>query len=160
MKLRASDRRGNLPGSSSDAKLGTEVSRLEREHPRYAHEAAITFHALEREIAGRSRNVSRGGLCAELDEELPVGTSIEIDLQLVFGDDRHSEPLRLPARIAWCTAIDDHHQVGVQFLPMHEETAADLMMFLRYLDGRGALQPLAPEAPGAAPRASIDERFG
>jgi len=161
VKLRAPERRDRLPGSSSDAKLGAQVSRPEREHPRYAHEAAITFHALEREIAGRSRNVSRGGLCAELDEEIPAGTSIEIDLQLVFGDDRHSEPLRLPARIAWCTAIDEHYQVGVQFLAVHEETAADLMMFLRYLDGRGALQPVAPEAsPGSAPPASIDERFG
>jgi hypothetical protein len=150
-----------LLASSRDAKLVRQVSRPEREHPRYAHEAAITFHALDREIAGRSRNVSRGGLCAEVAEAIPAGTSIEIDLQLVFGEDRHSEPLRLPARIAWCTAIDDHHQVGVQFLPMHEETAADLMMFLRYLDGRGALQPVAPEAaPEASPPGSIDERFG
>jgi len=137
------------------------VSRQEREHPRYAHEAAITFHALDRAIAGRSRNVSRGGLCAELAEEIPAGTSIEIDLQLVFGEDQHSEPLRLPARIAWCTAIDDHHQVGVQFLAMHDETVADLMMFLRYLDGRGALQPVAPEvSPTASTGTSIDERFG
>jgi hypothetical protein len=127
------------------------VSRQEREHPRYAHEAAITFHAMDRAIAGRSRNVSRGGLCAALSEEIPVGTSIEIDLQLVFDEDRHSEPLRLPARIVWCTAIDDHYQVGVQFLPLHEETAADLLMFLRYLDGRGGLQPVGP--------ASLDERF-
>jgi len=150
-----------LPASSSDAKLVGQVSRPERQHPRYAHEAAITFHTLDRAIAGRSRNVSRGGLCADLAEEIRAGTSIEIDLQLVFAEDQHSEPLRLPARIAWCTAIDDHYQVGVQFLAMHDETAADLMMFLRYLDGRGALQAETPEAsPAASPGSSIDERFG
>lgn len=129
------------------------VTRPIREHPRYAHEAAITFYALDRSITGRSRNVSRGGLCAELDDEIAVGTSIEIDLQLVFEDNRQSEPLRLPARIVWCTAIDDQFQVGVQFLTLHDETAADLLLCLRYLDGRGTIQRPAPEVP-------IDERFG
>jgi PilZ domain len=114
---------------------------------------------MEREIAGRSRNVSRGGLCAEVDEELPAGSSIEIDLQLVFGDARQSEPLRLPARIAWCTPIDAHFQVGVQFLPVHEETAADLTMFLRFLDGRGIAERIITVARTPRP-ASIDERFG
>ena len=128
------------------------MSRSEREHPRYAHDAAITFHAVDREIVGRTRNVSRGGLCAEVSEEIPVGTSIEIDLQLVFSDERHSEPLRLAARIAWCTAIDEHFQVGVQFMPLHEETAADLQMFLRFLDGGAAPAPTA--------RLPVDERFG
>ena len=107
---------------------------------------------MDREILGRTRNVSRGGLCAEVWEEIPAGTSIELDLQLVFSDERHSEPLRLPARIAWCTAIDEHFQLGVQFLPLHEETAADLQMFLRFLDGGAA---------AATPvRLPVDERFG
>lgn len=132
---------------------------MTREHPRYAHEATITFHVMEREIAGRSRNVSRGGLCAEVDEEIAAGCSIELDLQLVFGDDRQSEPLRVPARIAWCTPIDDHYQVGVQFLPMHEETTADLTMFLRFLDGRGFTERIVSVARTPRP-ASIDERFG
>src|ERR1044071_6245867 len=130
-----------------NAKLGAQVSRPEREHPRYAHEAAITFYALDRSISGRSRNVSRGGLCAELAEELPVGASIELDLQLVFQDNRQSEPLRLPARIVWCTAIDDHFQVGIQFLALHDETAADLQMCLRFLDDRGATQRSSLETP-------------
>jgi hypothetical protein len=107
---------------------------------------------MDREIVGRTRNVSRGGLCAEVWEDIPAGTSIEIDLQLVFSDEQHSEPLRLAARIAWCTAIDEHFQVGVQFLPLHEETAADLQMFLRFLDGG--------TAPAQTARVPVDERFG
>jgi len=134
------------------------VTRPEREHPRYAHEASITFHTVDRAIAGRSRNVSRGGLCATLTDEIPAGASIEIDLQLVFVGEQQSEPLRLPARIAWCTPIDDHYQVGVQFLPLHHETAADLIMFLRFLDGRGSTDP-APAVPAKRP-ATIDDRFG
>jgi hypothetical protein len=107
---------------------------------------------MDREIIGRTRNVSRGGLCAEVWEEITAGTSIELDLQLVFSDERHSEPLRLPARIAWCTAIDEHFQLGVQFLPLHEETAEDLQMFLRFLDSGTAPKPSA--------RLPVDERFG
>ena len=141
-----------MRGVDRGPRLKVDVSRPERQHPRYAHEAAIAFHAADRTVTGRTHNVSRGGLCAMMTEEIAVGTPIEIDLQLVFLDDRQSEPLRLPARIAWCTAIDDRYQIGVQFLPLHHETAADLTMFLRYLDGRTARPRVAT--------GSLDERFG
>jgi len=113
----------------------------------------VTFLTADRAILGHTRNVSHGGLCAMLEEELTAGTAIEIDLQLVFFDHHRSEPLRLPARIAWCTAIDDQYQIGVQFLALHDETASDLTMFLRYLDGR---------TTAALPRAAatLDDRFG
>src|SRR5204862_4104119 len=79
-----------------------QVSRPEREHPRYAHEAAITLHTPGRSISGRTCNVSRGGLCATLAEPIAIGTDIEVDLQPVFDDGRQSEPMRLPARLVWC----------------------------------------------------------
>lgn len=129
------------------------MTRPEREHPRFAHEAMITFHAMERAIVGSTRNVSRGGLCATLPEPITVGSGIEIDLQLLFSGSHRSEPLRLPVRVAWCTEIDDQYQIGVQFLPLHEETAADLQMFLRFLDGSGLPRH-------AEPAPSIDDRFG
>jgi len=103
-------------------------------------------------ISGRTSNVSRGGLCATLSESIEVGTAIEVDIQLVFEDDLQSEPLRVPARIVWCTSLDDGHQVGVRFLPLGSEQAEYLTMFLRYLgDDRGA------EAPKAT--TSVDDRF-
>src|SRR5262249_33624896 len=111
------------------------VDRHQRQYPRYAHEAAITLITADQTISGRTRNVSRGGLCATLSEEIAVGTEIWVDLQLVFDHERQSEPLRLPARIVWCTSIDHVHQVGVQFLPLDGEAAEYLTMFLRYLDG-------------------------
>jgi hypothetical protein len=128
------------------------VDRSQREHQRYAHEAAITLYTPGREICARTCNVSHGGLSACLAEEIAVGTEIELDLQLVF-DDRQTEPLRLPGRIVWCTAIDDYHQLGVQFLPLDHDTAADLSLLLRYLRDRNA-----PREESAA--VSIDERFG
>src|SRR5207249_133846 len=90
----------------------------EREHPRYAHEAAIRLNNLGHTIQGRTRNVSRGGLCATLGEQIAIGTDIEVDIQLVFEGDLQSEPLHVRARIVWCTSVDDDYQVGVQFQPL------------------------------------------
>lgn len=103
-------------------------------------------------ISGRTRDVSRGGLCAFLAEQLAVGSDIDVDIQLVFDDDRQSEALRLAARVVWCTSVDDQHQVGVQFRRLSGETAEYLTMFLRYLD-----DDVRDKAPGAT---TIDERFG
>jgi Tfp pilus assembly protein PilZ len=128
------------------------VPRPQREYPRYAHEAAITLLTPGHEISGRTRNLSRGGLCATLAEELAIGAEIEIAIQLVFEHGTQSEALRVPARIVWCTPIDDGYQVGVQFLALERAIADDLTMFLRYLDeenGDDAMQAAA----------SLDERF-
>ena len=123
-----------------------------REHPRYAHEATVTLHTPGHSITGSTRNLSRGGLCATLAEEVAVGSDIDLDLRLMFGD-RQSEPLRLRARIAWCTAIDDYYQIGMQFRALHRDTAAYLTMLLRFLGGRTAIRPTRTQVP-------VDERFG
>ena len=128
------------------------MDRPQRLHPRYAHEAAITLLTPGQEISGRTRNVSRGGLCATLPEEVAIGTEIQIDMQLVFENEHRSEALRMPARIAWCTSIDDNHQIGAQFLPLDAETSEYLTIFLRYLDDDGT-------AKTKQVAVSIDDRF-
>lgn len=123
----------------------------ERQHPRFAADVAIQFYVGGQVVSGRTRNVSRGGLCADLAEALPVGHDVELDLTLLFDDDSRSEPLRLPARIVWCTAFEDAYQVGVAFRPLDKERAEYLGLFLRYLAG---------EKPPKTPRAgTIDDRF-
>ena len=128
------------------------MDRPQRQYPRYAHEAAITLLTPGQEISGRTSNLSRGGLCATLPEELAIGTEIQIDIQLVFENEHRSEPLRLPARIAWCTSIDDHHQIGAQFLPLDAETNEYLTIFLRYLDNEDS-------AKAKHVAVSVDDRF-
>ena len=130
------------------------MDRPQRLHPRYAHEAAITLLTPGQEVSGRTSNVSRGGLCATLPEEIAIGTEIQIDIQLVFENERRSEALRLPARIAWCTSIDEGHQIGAQFLPLDSETVEYLTIFLRYLDD----EDIACKTKHVA--VSIDDRFG
>lgn len=126
----------------------------ERQHQRYAHEAAITLRTRGKVYAGRTQNVSRGGLCADLAEPIPAGTELQVDLQLVFEDDSQSEPLRIPARVAWCTAVDEGHQVGLAFKPLGAELAKYLGMFLRFLDTEGRVKNDKGRAP------TIDEKFG
>ena len=92
-----------------------------RQHPRYAHEAAITLVVKGKAIQGRTQNVSRGGLCADLAEPVAAGTELHVDLQLVFENEEHSEPLRVPARVAWCTTVDEGHQIGLAFKPLDAE---------------------------------------
>lgn len=102
---------------------------------------------------GRTTNVSRGGLAAELTEPLVNGAEIECELQLVFEDDAHSEPLKVPGRIVWCTALEDVFQIGVAFKPMTADKAQFLTMFLRYLDDSG------PKTKQPKIERSVDDQF-
>jgi hypothetical protein len=123
----------------------------EREHPRYAHEATVTLVLGGQQVTGRTNNVSRGGLCVTVGDALAVGTDLEIDLALVFDDDVKSESLRLPARVVWCTPVDDAYQLGLSFRPHDAERARYLTLFLGYIDD-------ARDEP-AAPTDNVDERF-
>ena len=125
----------------------------ERAHPRYAHEAAISVFVDGKVLQGRSTNVSRGGLCADLEAGVKLGTDVEVDIQLVFDEETHSEPLRVPARVVWCTHLNEVYQVGIAFRPMTADLADYLTMFLRYLDDGSA--------PTRSRRESnLDKRFG
>lgn len=104
-------------------------------------------------VQGRTRNVSRGGLCADLADPLTVGADIEVDIQLVFEGDVQSEPLRVQARVAWCTPVDEAHQVGLSFKPMTAARAEDMTMFLRYLQDDAGAKVKQPRGP-------VDEQFG
>jgi hypothetical protein len=130
------------------------VAVSERAHPRYAHAAAVTFFIgpnRDERHEGRTKNLSGGGLCADLSAPIQAGIDVEVGIALVFSDDAVSEELRLPARVAWCTPVDEGHQVGVAFRPLDAEHAEYLAVFLRYLDDRKA-----EKSPRAA---NVDDRF-
>lgn len=127
----------------------------ERKHPRYAHEAAVTLFVGGKAVQGRTQNVSRGGLCADLADAIPVGTELEVDLQLVFENEEHSEALRIPARVAWCTSVDEAHQVGLAFKPLDAELAKYLGMFLRFLDSEERVKNDKQRRAE-----TVDEKFG
>jgi len=128
------------------------TDRHEREHVRYAHEAALTFLVAGRTVTGRTRNVSRGGVCANLTDPIGTGVDVELELVLVFEHDVHSDALVLPARVVWCTHVDDGYQVGFAFRPLEAARGEHLTLLLRYLDDR----QLERRTRGV----DVDERFG
>lgn len=146
-------RRENWTARGLGPQAYEHVGHQEREHPRYAHEAIVTLRANGKLFQGRTTNVSRGGLAADLADHIPNGTEVELALQLVFEDEAQSEPLTIPARVVWCTTVDEGYQIGVSFKPMTAQQAQFLGMFLRYLDDS---RP-APKVPKAN---NIDDRFG
>jgi hypothetical protein len=128
------------------------VSSSERQHPRFAADVAIKLYVGTQVAEGRTRNVSRGGLCADLAEALPVGKDVEVDITLVFADRSQSEPLRLPARIVWCTPFEGAYQIGLSYRALDKKRAEYLALFLKYL---------GDEKPERSKKATkIDDRFG
>ena len=129
------------------------MAETERQYPRYAHEATVRFRSGDVVAEGRTRNVSRGGLCANVTAQLPVGNDIDVEIVLLFDDNSQSEPLKVQARVVWCTPIDDGaFQLGISFRPMDTTTAEYLTLFLKYLS-----EDKAPKAPRAK---TVDEKFG
>ncbi|MBA3455125.1 MAG: PilZ domain-containing protein [Deltaproteobacteria bacterium] len=131
----------------------SDVGKPEREHQRYAHEAALTLHSGGKVHHGRTTNVSRGGLCADLAANIPMGTEVELDMQLVFEEDEKSDALRVSATVVWCTTVDDGYQIGLAFRPLNADKTKLINLFLRYLDDGGK--------PVKAPKGerSIDDQF-
>jgi hypothetical protein len=104
-----------------------------RQFPRYALEAAVTLVDGERSVAGRTSNLSRGGVCGVFDDSITIGARVTVDLALIFENDSLSEPLSITGRVVWCTPLDKRYQVGLAFLPMTGDNGRFLDVFLKFL---------------------------
>ena len=114
----------------------------------------MTIRARGVNLTGRTHNVSRGGLCANLSEPLATGTEVVVDLQLVFEEDVQSEPLQMPARVAWSTPFDDQFQIGLSFRPIDAAKTEQFTIFLGLLDDNEREKPVRSRDQ------AVDERFG
>ena len=106
-----------------------------RRHKRFAVDVEAVVHASGENFAARTRDLSKSGICLITSKALKGGEWVVIELVLAFGENTFSEPLRLDARVVWCTAIGSSFQVGAMFNVLPHENADFLDMFLRYLDG-------------------------
>jgi hypothetical protein len=106
-----------------------------RRHKRFAVDVEAVVHAVVGNFAARTRDLSRSGICLITSSALKGNEWLVIELVLAFGENTFSEPLRLDARVVWCTPIGSSFQVGAMFNSLSEENADFLDMFLRYLDG-------------------------
>jgi len=133
-------------------------TRPTRNSPRYAHAAAVAFHVRGNVYGGQTTNLSRGGLCAEVNVELLLGQEIAVDIELVFDNNAHSEPLRMWGRVVWCTRVDNANQVGLAFCHVQPEQAEFLTVFLNFLD-QSKRESERSKRERVRASVSVDERF-
>ena len=124
-----------------------------RKHPRFAVDISVDLLTGTGALTGRCRNLSRGGLCADLPRSLALGAQVTARISLVFDTQTASEPLELPSRVVWSTAIGDDYQIGVAFTPPTKAQLEFLDLFLRYIEEGRALER------GAAPDPEPDDPF-
>jgi hypothetical protein len=87
-----------------------------------------------------------------LSDAIATGTDVDLVLALVFEHGVRSDTLVLPARVVWCTPIDEAYQVGFVFRPLDSSRATYLAQFLKQLDDR--------ELEQRARDNDVDDRFG
>ena len=84
---------------------------------------------------GRTRNLSQGGLCCDIEGGLPLGADCGLRLSLVFDENTFSEPLELTGRVVWSTPLaGGSSQIGLTFTGMNQDLRHYLQMFRRFLE--------------------------
>lgn len=107
-----------------------------RGHRRFSVDVqADVTRASGHRLSARTRDVSRTGICLISRDPVPSGEALRVNLVLSFPEGTFSEPLRLTARVVWCTAIGTAFQVGAMFEEMTEQEDDFLDTFLQFLDG-------------------------
>jgi c-di-GMP-binding flagellar brake protein YcgR len=111
------------------------MSDQRRQHPRYAIELDAAIVTDERQLSGRTNNLSKGGFCMLADDSLPLGTPCRAKLALVFSENQFSEHLELEATVVWSTPTAGRYQVGVKFAKLDAQSRNYLDLFIQFLEG-------------------------
>jgi hypothetical protein len=111
------------------------MSEDQRQHPRYAIELDTLIETVDRQIQGRTRDLSKGGFCVLANEAVALGTACKVRLALVFSENQFSEQLTLAATVVWCTPVQGVHQIGIKLAPIDPQNRGYLDMFIKFLEG-------------------------
>ncbi len=85
---------------------------------------------------GSAINISEGGLRAIIDDPLPIGHKIDLDLFLPNSpnDDKQnsSNPIKLEGVVAWTKYSEtlDRHEIGIKFTDTHVYSKEILQSFI------------------------------
>jgi PilZ domain len=129
----------------------TEAHPTRRQHPRFNVDVQVSVSVANENLAARTRDISRAGLCLIASQPIARETEVSLEMVLTFGDDGVSEPLSILGRVAWCTALFGSYQIGVKFVKIDDERAKYLDMFVGFLDGTLAPGGLFSEEEGRHP---------
>lgn len=104
-----------------------------RKHPRFDIQLPIAFSGPAGAGEGRVVNLSREGCCVASEVRPPVGSYLDLRLQLPD----EASPLRIEsAAVRWVTEAE----FGIQFLYMQQAVHARLDLFVDALERRVAPQ--------------------
>lgn len=115
-----------------------------RRHPRLSLSVDVDFSSAHNFYAGRTRDLSLGGIFIESPIELPMGTHVTVDL--AFLDARHA----VEGEIVW-HVLDEGRVVGMglRFLGLSGEAEAAIRLFMSTRDplafDSSAIPPPLPE---------------
>ena len=111
------------------------VAREARQYPRYPVDLRVSVSSKERQLAARTRDISRSGVCLIAPHPIPLQGRIEIRVVLTFAAGGHSEPLVLAGRVVWCTPLFGSYQIGGMFAELDRERARQLQILVAILEG-------------------------
>jgi hypothetical protein len=106
-----------------------------RREERRSVDVKATISVDGRNVAARTRDISRSGICLVTETEIPRDTELKIDLVLSLGTDTMSEPLSVTGRSIWCTPMFGKYQIGAMFVRVDSEQRRFLDLFMRFIDG-------------------------
>jgi c-di-GMP-binding flagellar brake protein YcgR len=85
---------------------------------------------------GSAINISEGGMCAIMDNPLPIGHKIDLDLVLPNSpnDDKQdsSDPIKLEGVVVWTKHSEslNKHEIGIKFTDTHVYSKEILKSFV------------------------------
>lgn len=96
-----------------------------RRHRRYAYDGGVTYRRLGPRSPGQVRNISEGGLMAELPEVFPPGTALDLDVTL--GE----RSIHAEVEVVWSKeSSSDAHPHGCKFTRLELQDRLTLAVFL------------------------------
>ena len=106
-----------------------------RREQRRSVDVSATISVDGRNVAARTRDISRSGICLITETEIPRDTELKIELVLSLGSDAMSDPLLVTGRSIWCTPMFGKFQIGAMFVQVDADRRRFLDLFMRFIDG-------------------------
>lgn len=139
------------------ARQDDEIELGRRVHERFAVEVEAEVTSDAGTFSAITKDVSRGGACFVVLAPMIVGSSFNIALSLVLGENSFSEPLRLDGKVVWCTRTEEGFQIGAAFRRMDANTKEFLRLFLNFM-AEGVNVGQDGEAPEDEDELEIEEK--
>lgn len=101
-----------------------------REYIRHPSDVPIVIspQSDSEQLSLQLNNVSMGGLCFDTPENLSVGSVVNIKISRV------RPVFKVSGIVQWCVRVDDHFEVGVQFIDNEDAFKVRMVEQVCYID--------------------------